>query len=153
MSESVEGHYRSLLQLPSPWQVTAVESDLAGKSVSEQVAWPSRSKAPCPGCGKPCPAHDRMEERSWRHLSVMQYKLERRCRLPHPLRGARGEGHHGSLGRAVLAIRLQLRDVGDRGDAGVQLDCPGVLAAGHPLEQRAAHHRAGRRARDGGALD
>lgn len=82
MSESVEEHYRRLLQLPSPWQVTGVESDLAGKSVSVHVAWPSRSKAPCPDCGKLCPVHDRMEERSWRHLSVMQYRLELRCRLP-----------------------------------------------------------------------
>ena len=69
MSESVEEHYRKLLQLPSPWQVTEVASDLASHSVSVRVAWPSRTKAPCPDCGRPCPAHDRMEERSWRHLS------------------------------------------------------------------------------------
>ncbi len=82
MSESVEEHYRTLLHLPSPWQVTSVESDLARKSVAVHVAWPSRSKAPCPECGKLGPVHDRMEERSWRHLSVMEYRLEIRCRLP-----------------------------------------------------------------------
>jgi len=82
MSESVEEHYRSLLQLPSPWQVTSVDSDLSGREVAVRLAWPSRTRAPCPDCGRLCPVHDRMDERSWRHLSVMQYKLELRCSLP-----------------------------------------------------------------------
>jgi len=104
MSESVEEHYRSLLQLPSPWQVTSVDSDLAGQSVIVRVAWPSRVKAPCPDCGKLCPIHDRLEERSWRHLSVMQYKLELRCRLPR----CRCEEH------AVKAIKTPWAEPGSR---------------------------------------
>ncbi len=82
MNESVEEHYRRLLQLPSPWRVTSVETDLGGREVTARVAWPSRTMAPCPECRKLCPVHDRMGERSWRHLSVMQYKLELRCSLP-----------------------------------------------------------------------
>jgi len=82
MNESVEEHYRSLLELPSPWQVSSVEADLEGRKVSVRVGWPRRTHAPCPQCGKLCPVHDRLEERSWRHLSVMQYELELRCALP-----------------------------------------------------------------------
>jgi len=82
MSESVEEHYRRLLQLPAPWAVTKVTEDLATGAVRVQLAWPKRKKAPRPECGELCPVHDRIGERSWRHLSVMQYKLELSCALP-----------------------------------------------------------------------
>ena len=82
MSESVHEHYRLLLLLPKPWLVTEVVEELDKEKVSVQVAWPKRSKAPCPECGKLAPVHDRLPERSWRHLSVMQYRLELRCSLP-----------------------------------------------------------------------
>ena len=82
MTESPEEHYRSLLQLPSSWQVTSVDSNLAGQPVIVRVAWPSRVKAPCPDCGKLRPIHDRLEESSWPHLSAMQYKPELRCSPP-----------------------------------------------------------------------
>lgn len=102
MTESPEEHYRSLLQLPSPWQVTSVDSDLAGQPVIVRSAWPSRVKVPCPDCGKLCPIHDRLEERSWRQISVMQSKLKLRCRL---LR-CRCEGH---AVKAVKAPWAELR--------------------------------------------
>ena len=82
MSESVHEHYRLLLLLPKPWLVTEVVEELDKEKVSVLVAWPKRSKAPCPECGKLAPVHDRLPERSWRHLSVMQYRLELRCSLP-----------------------------------------------------------------------
>lgn len=82
MSESVEEHYRLLLLLPKPWLVTDVVEELDKEKVSVQVAWPKRAKAPCSECGKLAPIHDRLAQRSWRHLSVMQYRLELRCSLP-----------------------------------------------------------------------
>ena len=82
MSISVHEHYRRLLLLPKPWEVTKVEDDLVGQSVTVWLRWPDGVKVPCPACGKPMPIYDRMPERSWRHLSVMQYRLELRCAVP-----------------------------------------------------------------------
>ena len=82
MSISVHEHYRRLLLLPEPWEVTKVEDDLVGQSVTVWLRWPEGTKVPCPVCGKPAPIYDRMPERSWRHLSVMQYRLELRCAVP-----------------------------------------------------------------------
>ena len=82
MSISVHEHYRRLLLLPEPWEVTKVEDDLVGQSVTVWLRWPDGAKVPCPVCGKPMPIYDRMPERSWRHLSVMQYRLELRCAVP-----------------------------------------------------------------------
>ena len=82
MSISVHEHYRRLLLLPEPWEVTRVEDDLVGQSVTVWLRWPDGTKVPCPVCGKPMPIYDRMPERSWRHLSVMQYRLELRCAVP-----------------------------------------------------------------------
>ncbi len=66
---TVEEHYRDLLELPPPWEVTKVEQDLIGQRVTVWLRWPDGVKAPCPVCGKPVPVYDRLEERSWRHLS------------------------------------------------------------------------------------
>jgi len=82
MSISVHEHYRRLLLLPEPWEVTKVEDDLVGQSVTVWLRWPDGVKVPCPVCGKAMPIYDRMPERSWRHLSVMQYRLELRCAVP-----------------------------------------------------------------------
>jgi transposase len=82
MEESVNEHYRRLLQLPKPWRVGSVETDLAGERVMACVSWPENTKVACPQCGKLCGVYDRLPERTWRHLSVMQYLLELRCAVP-----------------------------------------------------------------------
>lgn len=46
------------------------------------VAWPAGTKVQCPQCGRECNVYDRLPERTWRHLSVMQYMLELRCGVP-----------------------------------------------------------------------
>ena len=69
---SVEEHYRRLLLLPAPWEVTRVEEDLEAEGVSVWLRWPERVKV----------AYDRLEERTWRHLSVMQYRLTLHCAVP-----------------------------------------------------------------------
>jgi hypothetical protein len=40
MSISVHEHYRRLLLLPEPWEVTKVEDDLVGQSVTVWLRWP-----------------------------------------------------------------------------------------------------------------
>jgi len=82
MEETVNEHYRQLLKLEKPWRVTNVEKDLERERVTICVAWPERTPVACPECGKPCPVYDRLPERTWRHLSVMQYLLELRCGVP-----------------------------------------------------------------------
>ena len=82
MDISVQEHYRRLLLLPEPWEVTKVEEDLAGERVTVWLRWPDGVKVSCPVCGQPGSIYDRLPERSWRHLSVMQYRLELRCAVP-----------------------------------------------------------------------
>jgi transposase len=82
METSVQEHYRRLLLLPAPWEVSAVQEDLAGQRVTVWLRWPDGVKVSCPVCGQPAPVYDRLPERSWRHLSVMQYRLELRCAVP-----------------------------------------------------------------------
>jgi transposase len=82
MEESVTEHYRALLKLEKPWRVTAVEKDLEGERVVACVRWPEGKKVACPQCGRRCGVYDHLPERTWRHLSVMQYLLELRCAVP-----------------------------------------------------------------------
>jgi transposase len=82
ISISVQEHYRRLLQLPAPWEVTKVEEDLERIKVRVWVRWPDGVKVACPECGELSSIYDRVEERSWRHLSVMQYRLELVCAVP-----------------------------------------------------------------------
>lgn len=79
---SVNEHYRQLLRLPEPWQVKSVDTDLNGDRISVRLVWPASTKVACPLCGKPCSVYDRLPERAWRHLSVMEYALEVRCAVP-----------------------------------------------------------------------
>ena len=79
---TAEEHYAKLLQLPSPWAVTKVEESLLEQRVTVWLRWPDGVRAPCPECAEPKPVYDRLPERSWRHLSVMQYRLELRCATP-----------------------------------------------------------------------
>ena len=82
MEESVTEHYGRLLKLQKPWRVRAVDEDLKGERVSICVEWPEKLKVACPECGDKCSIYDRLPERTWRHLNVMQYRLELRCAVP-----------------------------------------------------------------------
>ena len=82
MNETVEEHYRRLLLLPKPWAVTSVDEDLVDERVTLSLRWPDGVKAPCPVCGQQVSVYDRLPERTWRHLSVMQYRLQLRCAVP-----------------------------------------------------------------------
>jgi hypothetical protein len=62
--------------------VTSVMKDLVMETVAGRVRWPERTALGCPQCGKACGVHDRLPDRTWRHLSAMQYTPELRCAVP-----------------------------------------------------------------------
>jgi transposase len=76
---SEQEHYRRLLEQPEPREVTKEEEDLIGQRMTVWLSWPDGVKVKIPVCGKLTPIYDRLPERSWRHLSVMQYRLDLRC--------------------------------------------------------------------------
>lgn len=83
LNDSVHEHYRRLLQLPAVgWRVAAVEEDVPGGRVTIRLEWPAGVPVACPICGEDCPIYDRLEERRWRHLSIMQYRLELLAAIP-----------------------------------------------------------------------
>lgn len=82
MTITLETHYLQLLGLTEPWQVTAVDLDLMGNRVTIDLAWREGAPVTCPDCGREGPVHDLREERRWRHLSVMQFETQLRCRVP-----------------------------------------------------------------------
>ncbi len=138
---TVEEHYRELLGLPQPWEVTKVERDPLGQRVTVWLGWPDRVKAPCPVCGERMPVYDRMDERSWRHLSVMQYRLELRCAMPR----CRCEEHGVKTIKAPWAEPRSRFSVHFEGFAcqshrGVPLAESSRRAARSALGQRATYH-------------
>jgi transposase len=82
MDQSVSEHYRRLLLLPKPWLVSIVKEDIPGLVLEAILSWPKGLPVACPECGKEAPVYDHAQERSWRHLSVMQYHLHLRCSVP-----------------------------------------------------------------------
>lgn len=82
MDQSVSEHYRRLLLLPKPWQVSIVKEDIAGNVLEAVLSWPKGISVACSNCGKECPLYDHAPERSWQHLNVMQYRLLLRCAVP-----------------------------------------------------------------------
>src|SRR3990170_4495685 len=127
MEQSVNEHYRQLLQLPAPWKVEAVDADLLGERVAVRLVWPEHTAVACPVCGRPCGVYDRLPERSWRHLSVMQYLLELRCAVP---RGACPE--HG-----VKTVAVPWAEPGSRFSLRFEAFAVQVIAACRSLTQAA----------------
>ncbi|MCB1122868.1 MAG: transposase family protein, partial [Verrucomicrobiae bacterium] len=71
--KTLHDHYRLLLGLSAPWEVTDVDLQLDKNKVEVRVEWP-RGKSPrCPECGEGCEIHDHAPERRWRHLDTMQF--------------------------------------------------------------------------------
>ena len=75
MVDSLHDHYRTLLALQRPWEVSDVKLDLARQRVELRLMWqdPFR-QAHCPECGKKAPIYDQAPERQWRHLDTMQFE-------------------------------------------------------------------------------
>lgn len=79
---SLSRHYRKLLQLPLPWHIIRVVLDEEQKQVEIYVEWPSNRMVRCPECNKRCTRKDHREERTWRHLDVMEWKTYVHCTTP-----------------------------------------------------------------------
>ncbi len=130
MSISVHEHYRRLLLLPEPWEVTKVEEDLIGQRVTVWLRWPDGVRVPCPKCGQAMPIYDRLAERSWRHLSVMQYRLELRCAVPRCDCGQDG----------VKTMNVPWAEPGSRFTLHFEAFAVAVIAACRSLTQAAEWH-------------
>lgn len=80
----LQDHYGLVLGLRSPWVVSRVDLELEDKRVVIQVEYTSGHEAPCPepGCRRSCKVRDHREERSWRHLDMMQLETLVKCRVP-----------------------------------------------------------------------
>lgn len=124
---TVEEHYARLLQLPPPWEVVKVEESLPDQRVTVFLRWPDGVRAPCPGCGELMPVYDRMGERTWRHLSVMQYRLELKCATPRCQ--CKEDG--------VKAVRVPWAEPGSRFTLHFEAFAVAVIAACRSLSQAA----------------
>lgn len=78
---TLDAHYALALGLVPPWTISNVSLDTNGKTLDIEVEYGS-TKAPCPECGTECAIHDTREERSWRHLDMMQFQTTIRARIP-----------------------------------------------------------------------
>lgn len=81
-SESINAHYRQLLGLSEPWQVTEVQLAPSEARIKIRVEWPAGEPLQCPECERSCPCYDHRKERRWRHLDTMQFKTEIVCAIP-----------------------------------------------------------------------
>jgi len=73
--------HRRVLELPSPWEVSAVDLATEDKSVLIEVAYPSGTLVHCPECGKLSSVKDKRKKK-WRHLSLMQFQTFVECEVP-----------------------------------------------------------------------
>lgn len=60
---------RTVLDLPSPWQIDDVELDDEDQRVNVKVSF-SKSRGPCPKCAEEGPRHD-VRRRSWRRQASL----------------------------------------------------------------------------------
>ena len=67
-------HYGLLLGIKSPWGVSGVKLDMAGKRVEIGLEWAQGHGVPCADCGRKCTMADHAPERTWRHLeNILTY--------------------------------------------------------------------------------
>jgi transposase len=82
MNQSLSEHYQDLLLLPKPWQVTMINKNITDDTIEVFISWPKGLPVACAQCSKKGEVHDYSQERCWKHLNVMQYRLNLRCAIP-----------------------------------------------------------------------
>jgi len=82
LNSELHRHYAMLLGVKSPWVVSGVKLDMAGKRVEIALEWSRGHEVSCPECGKLCGIADHAPERTWRHLDTMQFETLIRARTP-----------------------------------------------------------------------
>jgi len=78
---TLEAHYALALGLVPPWTISNVALDTKGKTLDIGVEYGS-TKGVCPTCGTECAIHDVREERTWRHLDMMQFQTTIHTHVP-----------------------------------------------------------------------
>jgi transposase len=76
--------YTALLQLPKPWEVEKVETNITSQWIGEVHVWvglPKGIRWVCPRCKVEAPIHDH-QERTWRTLDTCQFKTFVHARIP-----------------------------------------------------------------------
>jgi hypothetical protein len=66
-------------QLPRQWQVVKVEERVQDRRATLSLRRQGGLRAAGPDCAEAMPVYDRMPEWTWRHWSVMQYRLDLNC--------------------------------------------------------------------------
>jgi hypothetical protein len=105
--------------------VVKVEESLPEQRLTVLIRWPDG--VPCAERGELMPIYDRMVERTWRHLSVMQYRLEQRCATPR----CQCQEH------GVKAVRVPWAEPGSRFTLHFEAFAEAVIAACRSLPQAA----------------
>ena len=82
LDNELHRHYGLLLGIKSPWTVSGVNLDMAGRRVEIGLEYGLGHEVSCPECGKRCTIADHAPERTWRHLDTMQFETLIRARVP-----------------------------------------------------------------------
>ena len=73
--------YTALLALRDPWYISSLDVDVQKQEMHVHI-FHQPVALPCPECSRPCPVHDHVESRTWRHLDLWQCKTWLHCQLP-----------------------------------------------------------------------
>jgi transposase len=65
-------HYATVLGIVLPWAITNIDLDIENESLTITISYNHKS-GPCPECGQQCAVVDLREQRTWRHLDMMQF--------------------------------------------------------------------------------
>ncbi len=82
MNDNLQNHYRTLLGLEHPWEVTEVSLNVDLKRVDIHLSHAKGTQVKCPDCDGLCPVHDSAPERGWRHLDTMQFETRIYTQIP-----------------------------------------------------------------------
>lgn len=78
---TLDSHYATALNLTHPWIVSGVDLKVEAATLDIVVKYEGQT-ALCHECHKECPIEDLREQRSWRHLDMMQFITTIHCRVP-----------------------------------------------------------------------
>src|SRR3989338_3760618 len=86
---ALSAHYSQVLGLTDTWKVTSVLLDTNERTLDIEVVYDA-VRATCPECSATCPIHNLREQRSWRHLDMMQFKTTIHAKAPRTTCAAHG---------------------------------------------------------------
>jgi len=81
MSETLEEFYSHILDIESPWSVSAINRDSKTREVTAIVDFKDTEPLLCPECGKPGKLYDH-RMRTWRHLDTCNHRTMIQANVP-----------------------------------------------------------------------